>query len=336
MATMRERQSEEVTEFNFNGTDDTNSNKTSGKDTDSNIEISDVGNITVEVVDDTPPKDRNKKAAEPPGEVTEEELESYSEKVRKRIQHFSRGYHDERRRAESAEKDRQEALRIAEMVAEENRKLKADMSKSQEALLEQAKKAAALELEQAKKAYKNAYEAGDSDAVVDAQEALTAAKMKVDRVTNFKLPALQDDKEGVQIPKSAPETKPVDEKAATWADKNKWFGTDDEMTSFALGLHNKLVKQGVDPTSSDYYEKIDSRMRQVFPEAFEDSDDDEEYDEPVEKPKRKPNVVASATRTAAPKKIKLTERQVSLAKKLGVPLELYARQIAEEMRKQNG
>jgi hypothetical protein len=283
-------------------------------------------NIDIEVVDDTPPKDRGRKPAEPPEEVTDEELQDYSEKVRKRLQHFSKGYHDERRAKEDALRKEEEAIRAARAIAEENRRLKELVNKNQEVLLEQAKREAAAELEAKKRSFKEAYESGDSNAVVEAQEELTAAKLKADKVNNFTFAPLQDDSSDVQ-PAS---TQVADRKAQAWQQANTWFGTDDEMTSFALGLHQKLVKQGVDPKSDEYYEKINSRMRQVFPESFESEDTPEEE----EKPRRKSNVVAPATRSTAPKKIVLTATQVSIAKRLGVPLELYARQVAEDMRKQ--
>jgi hypothetical protein len=265
-------------------------------------------------------------------ELSEEEMDEYSEKVRKRLQHFSKGYHDQRRAAESAAKEREEALRYAQQIAEENKKLKGTVSKNQEAMLESAKKMAAAEHDEAKVQYKKAYESGEADAVVEAQEALTAAKMKVERVNNLKLPALQEDEYDVQIQTTAP-AQSVDDRAVSWQQANKWFGDDDEMTSFALGLHQKLVKQGVNPRSDDYYEKINSRMRQVFPESFEDDDDHEEV---TEERRRKTTVVASATRSVAPKKITLSRTQVALAKRLGVPLEEYAKQVAMELRKQNG
>lgn len=293
----------------------------------------DDGDYEIEVVDDTPKKDRNRKPSEPPTDVTDEELEEYSEKVRKRIQHFSKGYHDERREKEKALRERQELERLAQQLVEENKKLKGTVGKNQTALLEQAKKNAESDLISAKKAYKDAYEAGDSDAVLDAQEKLTEAKLKADRVNNFKLPSLQEGETPVQNEVSeqpAPAVTP-DERAVQWADQNPWFGTDDEMTSFALGLHNKLVKEGADPQSDEYYEKINSRMRQVFPDQFEDYEPEPE----AEKPKRS-NVVAPATRSTSPKKVKLTQTQVNIAKKLGVPLELYAKKVAEEMRKSNG
>jgi len=281
----------------------------------------------VEVVDDTPKADRGRKASEPPTDVTDEELEDYSDKVRKRIQHFSKGYHDERRAKEEALRERQELERVTQQLMEENKKLKGNVNKNQTALLEQAKKNAAIETEGAKRAYKEAYESGDSDAVLEAQEKLTNAKIKSDRLANFKLPALQETETSVQtqVEQIAPAVQ-VDERAANWQKNNSWFGSDDEMTSLALGLHNKLVKQGVSPQSDEYYETIDSRMRQVFPDNFEDAE-----------PKRKKaQVVAPATRSTAPKKVTLTRTQVQIAKRLGLTPEQYAKQVAIDMRKQNG
>jgi hypothetical protein len=291
--------------------------------------------VEIEVVDDTPPKDRNKKPSDPPEDVTDDELENYSEKVRKRIKHFSKGYHDERRAREAALREKEEAVRLAKQLMEENSKLKGSVNKSQEALIEQAKRAVATEIVQAKAKYKEAYESGDADAVVEAQEALTTAKLRADKVNNFRPPPLQPERNEVQQAQPASETAP-DPRAVDWQKENPWFGSDDEMTSFALGLHQKLVKQGVDPRGDDYYEKINSRMRTVFKEYFdEDGMENEESDLVAEKPRQKANVVAPATRSTAPKKIVLTQSQVALAKRLGVPLEEYAKQVAEATRKQN-
>ena len=284
------------------------------------------GEAEIEVVDDTPEADRNRPPMkEPPAEVTDEELAQYSEGVKKRIQHFSKGYHEERRAKEAALREREEALKYAQKVAEENKRLQGSISSGQQALLEQAKRVVANELEDAKRKFKIAYEAGDADAVVAAQEELAAAKIKAERVNNFKPAPLQEDKPAVQPAASAPApTAPqVDPKARAWQDANPWFGKDEEMTSVALVVHKKLVEGGVDTTSDEYYERINARMRQVFPDAFTS-------------PKKKSNVVAPATRSTAPKKIVLTQSQVNLAKRLGVPLEAYARQVAEDMRKQNG
>jgi len=282
--------------------------------------------LEIEVVDDTPKADRNRKPSEPPEDVTDEELEKYSDQVQKRIKHFTKGYHDERRAKEEALRERQELERVTQQLMEENKKLKGNVNKNQTALLEQAKKNAAIETEAAKRSYKEAYESGDSEAVLEAQEKLTSAKLKSDRLANFKLPALQEEETPVQPePEPAPAVQ-VDNRAADWQKNNSWFGSDDEMTSLALGLHNKLVKQGVSPQSDEYYETIDSRMRQVFPDNFEEAE-----------PKRKKTqVVAPATRSTAPKKVTLTRTQVQIAKRLGLTPEQYAKQVAIDMRKQNG
>ena len=281
----------------------------------------------VEVVDDTPKADRNRKPSDPPEDVTDDELEDYSEKVRKRIQHFSKGYHDERRAKEAAFREREELERLSQQLVEENKKLKSNVNKNQTALLEQAKRSAVTDLESAKKQYKEAYEAGDSDGVLAAQESLTNAKIKADRLNNFKLPALQEDETNVKmVPETTPPPVEVDKRAQAWQDANDWFNRDVEMTSYALGLHNKLVNEGINPQSDNYYERIDSRMRQLFPENFEG--------EEVEKPKKQSNVVAPATRSTSPKKIRLTQTQYQLSKRLGLTPEQYAKQVALDMRKQ--
>ena len=177
----------------------------------------------------------------------------------------------------------------------------------------------------AKRQYKEAYEEGDPDALIDAQEALTTAKIRADKVANFKSAPLQKEETPVQIPQQPIETQEVrDEQAVSWAEKNSWFGSDDEMTAFALGLDSKLKKEGVDPTSDTYYEKIDSRMRQVFPDQFDE--------EPESTKRKSSNVVAPATRSTSPKKVTLNQSQVAIAKRLGISLEDYAKQAAELMR----
>jgi hypothetical protein len=290
------------------------------------VEIESEDGTEVEIVNDLPKS--GKKMDEAPKDLDDEELNQYGEKVRRRLQHFQKGYHEAKREADTAKKEREEAIRAAQTIVEENKKLKGSLNQGQNALLEQAKKAVASEMEDARKKYKEAYEAGDSEALVDAQENLTSTKIKLDRVNNFKPAPLQEDEIEVKIPQAS--TPSLDPKAEKWREENKWFGPDDEMTSFALGLHNKLVKNGVDPTSDDYYEKVNSRMRQVFPDAFE-SGEPAETTEKVAK-RTKSSVVAPATRSSAPKKVVLTQTQVNIAKRLGVPLELYARKVAEQMR----
>jgi hypothetical protein len=283
----------------------------------------------IEVVDDTPAEDRGRKPmAEPPKEVTDEELAKYDEGVQKRIKHFTKGYHEERRAKEAAEREKEEALRLAQAVLEENKKLKGSVNQNQTALLEQAKRVVSNEVETAKRMYKEAYESGDSDKLVEAQEALTIAKIRADKVNNFKPTPLQEEETPVQIAQQPTKAAPVDEKLLAWQDQNQWFGSNKRMTAYALGLHEDLVSEGIPSGSDEYYRRIDSDIRQRFSDQFgaEESVD--------AKPQRtKSNIVAPATRSTAPKKIVLTQTQVNLAKRLGVPLELYARKVAEEMRK---
>ena len=288
------------------------------------LEIEIEGDAEIEVVDDTPEQDRGRKPMkEAPSDVTDDELAQYSDGVKKRIQHFSKGYHEERRAKEAALREREEAVRLAQNLVQENKRLQGSLGQGQQALLEQAKKVVKNELEQAKQKFKAAYEAGDSDALVEAQEAMAAAKYKSERVNNFK-PAVAQPQNNVVQPAPQPEqTVRVDSKAKAWQDANSWFGADKEMTALALAVHQDLVESGVDTASDEYYEKINSRVRKRFPEAFTSE-------------KRKSSVVAPATRSTAPRKIVLTQSQVQIAKRLGLSNEQYARAVAEEMRKQNG
>jgi hypothetical protein len=285
--------------------------------------------VEIEIVDDTPDEDKNRRPMkEAPVDVTDDELEQYSDSVKKRIQHFTKGYHEERRNKEAALREREEAVSLAQNLVEENKRLQGSLGQGQAALLDQAKKVMSAEVENAKRLYKAAYETSDSEALVNAQDALTNAAIKADRVNNFKLPPVQEHKVPVQTrsePVITPTAPYVDTKARAWQDKNPWFGSDDEMTAVALTVHKKLVESNIDPTSDEYYERINSRVQQIFPDAFTS-----------EKPVKKSTVVASATRSTAPRKIVLTQSQVNIAKRLGVPLEAYAKQVASDLRKQNG
>jgi hypothetical protein len=291
------------------------------------------GELEIEVEDDTPPEDRGRKPSEPPQDVTDEELENYSEKVKSRIKHFSKGYHDERRAKEAALREREALEEYAKNLIAENNKLKGSVDQSHNSLIESAKKQVQNEITIAQRQYRDAYESGEPDAILEAQTALNTAQIRLDKVNGLKpkqIQALQPQETPVQTQVDVPQPQVQrDEKADSWRDDNPWFGSDDEMTAFALGLHNKLTKDGVDPQSDTYYEKINSRMRQVFPDQFDDGIEDE-----PEVPKQKSsNVVAPATRSTGPKKIRLTQSQIAIAKKLGVPLETYAKQAAELMRK---
>lgn len=310
--------------------------KDKGKDKEDELEIVIEGEETpvkVEIKDDTPPEDKNRRPmTEPPEEVTEEELMKYKDvKLRDRLAHLNKGYHEERRAKERAEREREEALAIAQRILQENEQLKNSTQNNQKLLLEQAKTVAAKELEEAKRKYKAAYESGDGDAVTTAQEELMSAKLKAERLANFRPRALQPQQTEVQqqpMPQAPASGAPArDEKAESWKERNRWFNKDREMTGFALAVHERLVEEeGIDPRSDTYYERIDARMREKFPEKFQDGNGGNE------KPTRRSTVVAPATRSTAPKKIVLTPSAVSIAKRLGIPLELYAKKVAEGMR----
>jgi hypothetical protein len=282
-----------------------------------------------EVVDDTPEEDRGRKPMEnPPEDPTDEELATYSKREKTKTREFHKAYHDERRAKEAAVREKEEAIRIAQAILEENNRLKGTVNQSQNALLEQAKRTVAQELEDAKRKYKQAYENGDSDALVAAQEEITSAKIKADRVNNFKPKPLQEEKNQVQMPE--PQVR-VDPKAENWRRANEWFGVDREMTGFALAVHDKLVsEEGLSPQSDEYYQRIDGRLRQVFPEKFASAKPADANQRP------NANVVASASRSVAPKKITLTASEVNIAKRLNIPLERYAREVAVLRRNNNG
>lgn len=287
------------------------------------VEFEVEGEAEIEVVDDTPEEDRGRKPMkEAPSEVTDDELAQYSEGVKKRIQHFSKGYHEERRAKESALREREEAVRLAQNLIEENKRLQGSLGQGQQALLEQAKKVVANEVEQAKAKLKAAHEAFDTDGIIMAQEELTTAKIKAERVNNFR-PAVAKPEEPVVQPAPSVAPPPVDDKARAWLKANPWFETNNRMRAIALEVDKELVSNGVDPTSDDYYQRINQEVRQLFPDAF-----------PSER--KKSSVVAPATRSTAPKKIVLTQSQVNLAKRMGLTPEQYAREVAKLERTQNG
>ena len=283
----------------------------------------------IEVINDTPIEDQNRTPLrEPPAEVTDEELTKYSDqKLKDRLAHLGKGYHEERRAKEASFRERDEAVRIAQSVVAENQKLQGSLANNQNALLEQAKKVVGSEIEDAKREYKAAQEAFDTDGIVAAQQKLNAAMIKADRVNNFR-PA------PVQAPKNVVQTQPqvqqpvLDSKTREWNAQNPWFGNNRKMTAYALSLHEDLVESGVQVASDSYFDSINADVQKRFPEAFA-----EEPAEAKSSQRTRSNVVAPASRSTAPKKVVLTQTQVNIAKRLGVPLELYARKVAEEMRK---
>ena len=286
----------------------------------------------VEIVDDTPEQDKGKVPlkADDNAEAPVEEMEQYSAEVQKRINKLTKKTHDERRAKEAKEREAREAYNYAKALQEENRRLKENLSKGENVLMEESKARADAELTAAQQAYKKAYEDADSDAIVEAQTRLAQATVAKNNAATYN-PKYQNQEKPLQTDsnlynnnKEVPEPDP---KAKEWFAKNTWFGNDEEMTALAYGLHEKLVKQGIDPRSDEYYEKIDSRLKQIFPDRLNDHEEDILKEEV--KKSAPANVVAPVKRSPSSKKITLTSTQVSLAKRLGVPLEEYAKQVSQ-------
>ena len=296
----------------------------------------------VEIEDDTPELDRGRKPMkEPVEEPSEDELASYDEKVQQRIKKFTRGYHDERRAKEEALREREAAERMTKQLWEQNRRLQEQVELGSRAYIEQSKSSAQVEFESAKKRFKDAVEAGDYDAQTEAQVEISRATLNLDKVQNMR--PLQVEENNVQIPQRTTNQPSVTPKDESWMQKNTWFGTDPEMTASALGLHQKLAKEhGANFVGSDeYYKRVDATMRRRFPEyydgaqSYEDDAPSKKASEPAyedEPPRRatKPaNVVAPASRSTPPNRVKLKASEAAIARRLGVPIELYAKQVAQ-------
>ena len=293
------------------------------------FEIEGEGEVDIEIEDDTPVQDRGRKPLDKEvADPTDDEIESYSDKVKTRIKELTHARHDERRVKEATMREKQELERLAQQLIEENKRLKQNVYTGQEAIIEGAKSKAESELEKARSKLKAAQEAYDNDAIVAALEEVTDAKIRVEQTKNFRPTPLQEEKFEVQTPQIQPAKAEPDEKTLRWQAKNQWFGAQgfEEYTSYALGLHQKLVTNGVDPRSAEYFEQIDARMKSTFPDLFGQTNDKPRSGEVQKKPT---TVVASVSRSTSAGKIKLTTTQVALAKKLGLTPQQYAAQVAK-------
>ena len=288
--------------------------------------------VEIEVVDDTPPEDRGREPLPEnvKKELEDDTLEEYSEKVKKRLSQMKKVWHDERREKEAAQREREEALRFAQAKDNEIKKLREELGTGRQTYFDDMTKAAETEIASAKEKVKQAYETGDPSLIADAQEALTDAKVKM-QTLKFQRPSLQAAEKEVETTQQAQEPQPVaDPKAQAWRAKNTWFGVDEEMTSLALGLHQRLVRLGFDPRSDEYYSRVDETMRKRFPENFSEEPKEEPETRTTARDKPEPRkaatVVAPATRSTAPKKVQLTQSALALAKRLGLTPEQYAKE----------
>jgi len=290
---------------------------------DDSIEIeTEESDIDLEIVDDTPEEDRGRKPLDRDvNDPSDEEIAEYSDKVQKRMKELTHARHDERRAKESALREREEAVRIAQKLFEENRSLRQNVNTNQTVAVESMKAQAEAALVMARKKLKEAQENYDTDAIIAAQEELAEAKYRAERIKDYRPTPLPEPKQEVYNQETTPQVPVPDQKALSWQQQNQWFGADEEMTSLALAVHKKLVESGVDPRSDDYYERVNARMREVFPKFFGET----KKEQPS---KRSANVVAAVTRTATGKtRVKLTKTQEALARKFGLTNEQYAKEV---------
>lgn len=285
-------------------------------------ELEDSTDLDIEIVDDTPEEDRGRVPADPEKvkalEVDVDELDKYSKDAKDKMIQMKRVWNDERRRADAADRERTAAVEAAQVLFEENKRIKGILNSGEKEYVDAVKTTTSLQLEMAKKAYKDAYDMGDTDKLLEAQEEMTRVAMQMDKIKNFKLPPLQEENFQVQREQYQQPVQP-DDKVMEWQERNSWFGQDEEMTASALGLHEKLKNGGVVVGSDEYYARLDETMRRRFPENFE-----EEAKEDVP---RRNTVVAPATRTTAPKKVRLSPSQIAIAKKFNITPEQYAREL---------
>ena len=288
----------------------------------SKYELEESDELDIEIVDDTPEEDRGRVPTDPERvkalEVDVDELDKYSKDAKDKMIQMKRVWNDERRRADAADRERTAAVEAAQLLFEENKKIKAILNSGEKEYVDAVKTTTGLQLEMAKKAYKDAYDMGDTDKLLEAQEEMTRVAMQMDKIKNFKLPPLQEENFQVQREQYQQPARP-DDKVMEWQERNSWFGQDEEMTASALGLHEKLKNGGVVVGSDEYYAKLDETMRRRFPENFE-----EEAKEDVP---RRNTVVAPATRSTAPKKVRLSPSQIAIAKKFNITPEHYAREL---------
>ena len=294
--------------------------------------------IEIEIVDDRPEEDQKNSQPLPEEivkDIENDDLEQYSKEAKQRLLQMKKLINDERREKEQAVREQQEAIRVAQSLVEETKKLRGRLTEGEKVYVSNAKEGADRQLELARIAYKEAYDSGDSDKVVDAQEKLTEAKFKVHEVASYRPQydesALQTAENEVKIPEQSQQPQRLDSKTQSWLDKNSWYGVDDDMSFLAMGIHRRLERDGVTTGSDQYWNAIDTEIKKRFPEKFA-GDNNSETKDSVKKPS---TVVAPATRSTSPKKIRLTQTQLALAKKFKLSPEQYALELTK-LESQNG
>ena len=297
------------------------------KDVSNEIEVqTEEDEIELEVVDDAPEEDRGRKPlARNVDDPSDEEVAEYSEKVQKRMKELTHARHDERRAKEAALREREEAARVAEQLLEENRRLREQFQAGAETYTKVVQSQADMELQMARQKLKAAQESYDTDQIIAAQEELAAAKYRSEAAKSYRPQPLQQPEKDVYVTptQQQPEIQ-LSQTDIAWRDKNPWFGAtgeqESEMTALAYAVHRKLVNSGYRGGTPEYYERVDARMREVFPDYFGETK--------KETSKRPATVVAAPTRTAAKKTtVTLTKSQEAIARRLGLTNKQYATEV---------
>ena len=295
--------------------------------------------LEIIIEDDTPEEDRNAKPM--PEEIVkkletaDEDAEELDPKAQKeRLRQYKKVWNDERRRADAADRERQEALDLAKRIVEENKRLKETLTSGEKTYIETMQTNADLELSAAKVAYREAIDSGDPERMVEAQVRLSQATNKLEQSKNFRPNiSLQREENEVQIPQVEQQRPKIDTKTQAWLDQNPWYGSKKAMSNFAVGIHEELVDDygpGVVGTDK-YFQHIDKTMRKKFPEYFDTEEESSqaapEKESQATPSKTKPStVVAPATRSTSSKQVRLKTSQMALIKKLGLTADVYARE----------
>ena len=295
--------------------------------------------VEIELVDDAPLEDQGREARpaadklDPDSEAFQEEVRSYSENAQKRIGELTHNYHDERRNKETAQRESVEATRFAQQVQQENEALKTNLHSNNAVLIEQFDARSDAELETARVAYKEAYESGDTDNLLQAQENIARITAeRVNRPRRVSPPQPPQQSQQVLQPVQTPDRRFVE-----WSRDNSWFQApgNEDMTGYAIGLHQKLVGEGLNPLVDEtYYQRIDQGMKTVFPDrvATGDLGGSGESRPRVVTHSKKPPVGGPSRGGQPPRKVQLTSSQVALAKRLGLTNKQYAAQVYKEQR----
>lgn len=289
--------------------------------------------LRIEIVDDTPEEDRGKKRRPDgvePDIPDDDEIATYSDKVQKRLKKLKYEFHEERRRKDEVMREHAAAVAFAEKVLNERNALAERLSRGEEALIEQAKRRAAIQLEQAEKQYRNAHEMGDTDALLSSQKDIMRLTAEQQQLDNYRHepPQRIEPQQAQALRQNEP-----DEKAKSWLKSNPWFGNDEEMSGYAYGVHERLIKrEGITPLSDNYYQRIDAAMRHRFPEYFDDEGGQAVTVPAKGQTQRRVPVVAPATRTVAraTRTVQLTPSQIALAKRFKLTPEQYAAQMIKD------